>query len=105
VRFTRRSQSLESGLLLRQLPIEGIGTKWLAQYAVLVLALLGDPDFPVESAAQVTLRGVGRCDLGRAVTPDTPSDSRRRRWTDRRRRADPQRLDRSQNLCQAPGSD
>ena len=35
-----------SGLLLRQLPIEGIGTKWLAQHAVLVLALLGDPDFP-----------------------------------------------------------
>lgn len=35
-----------SGLLLRQLPIEGIGTKWLAQHAALILALLGDPDFP-----------------------------------------------------------
>ena len=41
-----------SGLLLRQLPIEGIGTKWLAQHAVLVLALLGDPDFPVESTSE-----------------------------------------------------
>ena len=40
-----------SGLLLRQLPIEGIGTKWLAQHAALVLALLGDPDFPVESTS------------------------------------------------------
>ena len=41
-----------SGLLLRQLPIEGIGTKWLAQHAVLVLALLGDPDFPLESTSE-----------------------------------------------------
>ncbi|MGN9846502.1 Wadjet anti-phage system protein JetD domain-containing protein [Nonomuraea sp. H19] len=31
-----------SGLLLRQLPIEGIDTKWLAKHRVLVLALLGD---------------------------------------------------------------
>jgi hypothetical protein len=30
-----------SGLLLRQLPIEGIHTKWLSRHAVLVLALLG----------------------------------------------------------------
>lgn len=35
-----------SGLLLRQLPIEGIGTKWLASHAALVLALLGDPGDP-----------------------------------------------------------
>jgi hypothetical protein len=41
-----------SGLLLRQLPIEGIGTKWLAEHAVLVLALLGDPDFHLESTSQ-----------------------------------------------------
>jgi hypothetical protein len=33
-----------SGLLLRQLPIEGIGTKWLASHASLVLSLLGAPD-------------------------------------------------------------
>lgn len=31
-----------SGMLLRQLPIEGINTKWLARHATLVLALLGD---------------------------------------------------------------
>lgn len=31
-----------SGLLLRQLPIEGVHTKWLAAHATLVLALLGD---------------------------------------------------------------
>ncbi|MET8778986.1 Wadjet anti-phage system protein JetD domain-containing protein [Nocardia sp. NPDC004654] len=31
-----------SGMLLRQLPIEGINTKWLARHATLLLALLGD---------------------------------------------------------------
>jgi len=31
-----------SGLFLRQLPIEGVHTKWLAAYSTLVLALLGD---------------------------------------------------------------
>ncbi|WP_196806766.1 Wadjet anti-phage system protein JetD domain-containing protein [Micromonospora sp. CNB394] len=33
-----------SGMLLRQLPIEGLDTKWLAKHARLVLALLGDSD-------------------------------------------------------------
>ncbi len=33
-----------SGMLLRQLPIEGIGTKWLARHARLVLALLSYAD-------------------------------------------------------------
>jgi hypothetical protein len=33
-----------SGMLLRQLPIEGIGTKWLARHAQLVLAMLGDDE-------------------------------------------------------------
>lgn len=33
-----------SGMLLRQLPIEGIDTKWLSAQAHLVLALLGTPD-------------------------------------------------------------
>lgn len=33
-----------SGMLLRQLPIEGIGTKWLMAHAGLVLPLLGAPD-------------------------------------------------------------
>jgi hypothetical protein len=44
-----------SGMLLRQLPIEGIGTKWLLKHRVLVLALLGDredPDFPEAAADQ-----------------------------------------------------
>lgn len=36
-----------SGMLLRQLPIEGIHTKWLARHPTLLLALLGD-----ESAAE-----------------------------------------------------
>lgn len=31
-----------SGMLIRQLPIEGMDTKWLARHAHLVLALLGD---------------------------------------------------------------
>jgi hypothetical protein len=31
-------------MLLRQLPIEGIGTKWLARHAHLVLAMLGDDE-------------------------------------------------------------
>lgn len=31
-----------SGMLIRQLPVEGVHTKWLAQHARLVLALLGD---------------------------------------------------------------
>ncbi len=33
-----------SGMLLRQLPIEGIDTKWLARHAYLVLAMLGTDD-------------------------------------------------------------
>ncbi|MDG4838430.1 DUF2220 family protein [Micromonospora sp. WMMD967] len=33
-----------SGLLLRQLPIKGINTKWLMRHAHLVLAMLGDDD-------------------------------------------------------------
>lgn len=35
-----------SGLMLRQLPIEGVDTKWLARNKGLVLALLGDADDP-----------------------------------------------------------
>lgn len=33
-----------SGMLLRQLPIEGVDTKWLVKHTALVLALLGDQD-------------------------------------------------------------
>lgn len=33
-----------SGMLVRQLPIEGINTKWLVRHATLVLALLGDAE-------------------------------------------------------------
>jgi hypothetical protein len=33
-----------SGLFLRQLPIEGIGTKWLGRHASLVLAILGNQE-------------------------------------------------------------
>ncbi|SDK19823.1 hypothetical protein SAMN04487820_105195 [Actinopolyspora mzabensis] len=41
-----------SGMLLRQLPIEGIDTKWLSQHARLVLALLGKPDAPDTNTAE-----------------------------------------------------
>jgi hypothetical protein len=41
-----------SGLLLRQLPIEGIDTKWLARHASLVLALLGDGEDTAADEAQ-----------------------------------------------------
>ena len=37
-----------SGMLLRQLPIEGIHTKWLSRHAVLVLALLDENRAPAE---------------------------------------------------------
>ncbi len=43
-----------SGLLLRQLPIEGIDTKWLARHATLVLALLGDQEPPLDDSAGET---------------------------------------------------
>jgi hypothetical protein len=55
-----------SGLLLRQLPIEGIDTKWLGRHSGLVLALLGEPVHP--SAAQ---------------TQPGPSGSARRRLHER----------------------
>ena len=42
-----------SGMLLRQLPIEGIDTKWLSSHAQLILALLGDSDHgPAPDAGQ-----------------------------------------------------
>ena len=40
-----------SGLMLRQLPIEGVDTKWLGKNKSLVLALLGDADDPADEAA------------------------------------------------------
>ncbi|NKE62514.1 hypothetical protein FXN61_39605 [Lentzea sp. PSKA42] len=43
-----------SGLFLRQLPIEGVHTKWLAAHATLVLALLGDESVD-ESTDEVPL--------------------------------------------------
>ena len=66
-----------SGLLLRQLPIEGIGTKWLA-HAVLVLALLGDPDFPDKRQARTTCRHRARyaCTSGSGYVSSQPSS----RW-------------------------
>jgi hypothetical protein len=63
-----------SGLLLRQLPIEGIGTKWLAQHAALVLALLGDPDFPIDRASEDEIPASARIRLherlGLRIVPD-----------------------------------
>ncbi len=47
VRWLRANPT--SGLLLRQLPIEGIDTKWIGAHANLVLALLGDEPNPEPS--------------------------------------------------------
>jgi hypothetical protein len=43
-----------SGLMLRQLPIEGVHTKWLSKNKSLVLALLGTPDDPAGETANET---------------------------------------------------
>lgn len=43
-----------SGLMLRQLPIEGVDTKWLGRNKSLVLALLGAEDDPSDEAASQT---------------------------------------------------
>jgi hypothetical protein len=60
-----------SGMLLRQLPIEGIGTKWLASHARLVLALLGDVDFdPEVDAAEEPRRLRLHRRLGLRIPPD-----------------------------------
>lgn len=48
-----------SGMLLRQLPVEGIDTKWLSSHAQLVLALLGDDDGD-ETPAAATGNGAGQ---------------------------------------------
>jgi len=45
-------------MLLRQLPIEGINTKWLVQHSALVLALLGDePSTEFGGSPENTLEG------------------------------------------------
>ena len=63
-----------SGMLLRQLPIEGIDTKWLSSHAQLILALLGDSDHgPVPDSSQaVPAPGARRLHerLGLRVPPD-----------------------------------
>jgi hypothetical protein len=43
-----------SGLMLRQLPIEGVDTKWLGKNKSLVLALLGAEDDLADEAANET---------------------------------------------------
>jgi hypothetical protein len=43
-----------SGLMLRQLPIEGVGTKWLGKNKSLLLALLGAEDDLADEAANET---------------------------------------------------
>src|SRR6266568_8837824 len=61
-----------SGMLLRQLPIEGIDIKWLSRHAQLVLALLGD-SVPAPNADQpITGHGSRRLHerLGLRVPPD-----------------------------------
>ena len=61
-----------SGLMLRQLPIEGVDTKWLGKNKGLVLALLGTTDDPAEEAADETASARMRLHerLGLRVPPD-----------------------------------
>jgi len=68
-----------SGLLLRQIPVEGIGTKWLEKHRVLVLAMLGDA--PATEPAETSLGdddGAVDDTLSGADGPDAPSSSKRR---------------------------
>ena len=65
-----------SGLMLRQLPIGGVDTKWLGRNKGLVLALLGDTDDPADEAADETADGPASARmrlherLGLRVPPD-----------------------------------
>lgn len=63
-----------SGLMLRQLPIEGVDTKWLARNRVLVLALLGEDessdDAPGEDSGPVSARTRLHERLGLRVPPE-----------------------------------
>jgi hypothetical protein len=64
-----------SGMLLRQLPIEGIGTKWLSSHAQLVLSLLEHDDpgsAPQESSQPVTAQSQRRLleRLGLRIPPE-----------------------------------
>lgn len=68
-----------SGMLLRQIPVEGIGTKWLEKNRVLVLAMLGD-------AAEADLDEPSTEETGSALddstaeseAPGAPASSKRR---------------------------
>lgn len=62
-----------SGMLLRQLPIEGIHTKWLSRHAVLVLALLGEDQTPAEHHPDDANNG--REPLGGDEDGETDSDN------------------------------
>lgn len=61
-----------SGLMLRQLPIEGVDTKWLGKNKGLVLALLGATDDPADEAADETASARMQLHerLGLRVPPD-----------------------------------
>ena len=61
-----------SGLMLRQLPIEGVDTKWLGKNKSLILALLGAADDPADEAADETASARMRLHerLGLRVPPD-----------------------------------
>ncbi|WP_067510024.1 Wadjet anti-phage system protein JetD domain-containing protein [Actinoplanes sp. TFC3] len=60
-----------SGLLLRQLPIKGINTKWLMRHAHLVLSMLGDDDTePVQDDGDGQRRLRLHRRLGLRIPPD-----------------------------------
>jgi hypothetical protein len=59
-----------SGMLLRQLPIEGIDTKWLARHAHVVLAMLGEHDIDPDQETDEPRRLRLHRRLGLRVPPD-----------------------------------
>ncbi|WP_433287797.1 DUF3322 domain-containing protein [Pseudonocardia sp. CA-142604] len=63
-----------SGMLLRQLPIEGIGTKWLGRHAALLLALLGDTTTVVDDDTGADRTGSQRIQLHRRLGLRVPPD-------------------------------
>lgn len=56
-----------SGMLLRQLPIEGIDTKWLGRHSRLLLGLLGDDQAPGESDDTVAAEAAEETSRRRAL--------------------------------------
>ena len=97
-----------SGMLLRQLPIEGIDTKWLSRHAQLILALLGDSDHspapdadqPVTAPADAATARAAR--TARSTRPDPGGSARPIPARPARRDASPGRQRRRPEQVGAP---